>query len=599
VLGVAVVLAWITYARFRELDRYLWTNSTHDRNAHYLYALRLATDARAGQVFRLLDDLNQARVWPPLHGVLAAVVLIVGGLDYRLAVLPSLAGWVGTVVFAFLLARRAVPRGGNWAGLVAAVFVLASPSHRAYATDVMLESLGACLSLACLYCYLVAVQSRSQSPWPGRILGLALTALFLHKYNYWLLVVLALGVTTVANHHTAMRETFAGFDWRQWLKRQWHRPLNYVLAIILGLIAAIYLRGDRPLVLNGRAISLYPPHNFIHAAYAVLFLRMVAWWRSTGKEWVKRFDGRVGQVVRWHLLPMAVWFLLPKHPSYFLWYLSLANASESQRFDLGAGVTEYTHWVVADYHVTAWSAVLAAFLAGAGLLCWRRLRPGGQAVLCFFVLALALTVAHPNRKGRNLHSWLASGWVTAGIGLAMLSHGRMTAGCQRLRPWLAGIAVGGLALAHFPSLTVDGHAPEGGPHPDRASLLDLTDYYLPDLDEAGRATVLATVPVKSLVQWTYLERHGGFDGLEDNWYGFGEAGAANRQGFQHWLQTTLCDTLIFFDRTQGAANWEDVPEVALHAELRELLLSQHVFQEIKRCDFPDSGCSVSVWQRKK
>src|SRR5437868_1992495 len=97
VLGVAVVLAAITYQQFLAVDRHLWDNSTHDRNAHYLYALHLATDAQHLRVLPFLDDVNQARVWPPLQGLVTAGVLLVGGLDYRLAVLPSLAGWVGTV----------------------------------------------------------------------------------------------------------------------------------------------------------------------------------------------------------------------------------------------------------------------------------------------------------------------------------------------------------------------------------------------------------------------------------------------------------------------------------------------------------------------
>jgi len=48
-------------------------------------------------------------VWGPLHMTLAAVALLVGGFDYRIAVLPSLAGWIATAIFAFLAARRAAP----------------------------------------------------------------------------------------------------------------------------------------------------------------------------------------------------------------------------------------------------------------------------------------------------------------------------------------------------------------------------------------------------------------------------------------------------------------------------------------------------------
>jgi len=281
VLGVAVALAAMTYLQFLAVDRHLWDNSTHDRNAHYLYSLRLATDVQQLRVVRFLDDFNQARVWPPLQAMVTAGVLLVGGLDYRLAVLPSLAGWVGIVFFGYLLTKRALSQGGMVAGLVAALFIIASPAHRAFATDIMLESVGACLTLVVLYCYLALVQSDKPSPRAGRWFGLALTALFLHKYNYWTLTVMAMVATEGTLYPKArlrsVWDIVRGIDWRRRLPGQFRRPLNYVLAAILVLIALIRAHGDRPVVWYGESVSLYPPHNFIGAAYVVVFLRVAIW----------------------------------------------------------------------------------------------------------------------------------------------------------------------------------------------------------------------------------------------------------------------------------------------------------------------------------
>src|SRR5438132_1299884 len=83
-----------------------------------------------------------------------------------------------------LIPRRLLTSGGNFAGLLAAFLVAVSPAHRAFATDCMYESLGAGLSLAVIYLYLVTLQEGSRRAAIG--LGLALTVLFLHKYNYWL-----------------------------------------------------------------------------------------------------------------------------------------------------------------------------------------------------------------------------------------------------------------------------------------------------------------------------------------------------------------------------------------------------------------------------
>jgi hypothetical protein len=596
---VATATAAGLYGHFLAVHRHLWDNSTHDRNAHYLYALRLATDVRQGDALALLEHLSQASVWPPLHGVLAAGALLVGGLDYRWAVLPSLAAYVLAVLLAFLVARRSAPRGGNFAGLAAALLVLASPAHRAYATDVMLESLGACLSLLAVYCYLVAVQGKPTNLRSGRFLGLALTTLFLEKYNYWLLVALALLAAEWTARPRAVWELLGAplvrVGWRVWLRAQLRHPLTYVLVITLLVAAAVALHGDRPLVVAGRELSLYPPHNIIHAAYVVLFLRLLVWWRRAGRARVAGIDGRTRQVVLWHVCPMAWWFLLPRHPSNFIWYLSLANGGDGQKVNLAEGARCYGAWAVQEYHAGLWVALAAGALALLAVCRWRRVRPGGQAVLWLLLIGAALTLTHPNRKPRGMHSWLPAGWVAAGLGLAALTHGHLTRRRPRLRPWLAGAAVAGLGWATWPALAAPGHALEGGPHPDRASVLDLVDCYLPELDASRRATILSAQAIKPLAQWTYLQRHGRLDGLEDNWYGFG---AANRVGFLHWLRATHCDTLVYVEAVPGRALWEDVPEARLHAELGDLVRGQQVFELAREQGLPHLACRVQVWKRK-
>src|SRR5437016_5697519 len=127
-----IVLALLAYSRFLEVAPHLWTSGIHDRNAHYWLGLGFALDFRHLDLVHFMGDLHAARVWTPLHALLVGLVLGVGGPDYRLAVLPSLVAWVGTAVFAFLIARRAVSRGGDLAGLAAAAFVLASPAHQAF-----------------------------------------------------------------------------------------------------------------------------------------------------------------------------------------------------------------------------------------------------------------------------------------------------------------------------------------------------------------------------------------------------------------------------------------------------------------------------------
>jgi hypothetical protein len=598
VLAAAIVLAAGLYGYFIEVHRSLWDDPIHDRNSHYLCSLRLADDVRQGNVLQLLLDLNQARIWPPLQDVLTAVVLLVGGLDYRLAVLPSLAAWVGTIVLAFLVARRASSRGGIFAGLVAAVYVAASPAHRAFATDIMLESLGACLTLAVLYCYLAAVQEEPHAA-TGRRLGIALTALFLHKYNYWALVVLALLL------HEAFvwrREIIS--RWRSllsfsrlqgWCAPQWGRPSTWALAGLIFLIVGVYIRRDRPWGLGKLSVSLYPPSNLLTVLGVVLALRLWVWWRRVRREQVARLDPRLRSLLFWHAWPAAIWLLLPGHLYGFLWYLSPANADPEQHISAWAAMRDYSRWLAEEYHADAALTIVAGVLCLLGLLLARRGPHGSGAVLVLTILAAALTVLHPNHKSRCVHSWIAVAWVSGGMGLAALLD-RLPPVRQHMVRRLASAAVlAGLVLGQGPALWQPGHALEAGPHPNHPSLLDVADSFVPDVVASRRATVLTAVPLRTLAQWTVRER-GGADRLEEHWYGFGGDGSDEGEQFRHWM-ATACDTLVVVDALPGKPLWEGGPECERIGRLAKVLPSQDVFHLTREQSFPQFRFRVQLWQR--
>ncbi|HEY7327084.1 MAG TPA: hypothetical protein VH592_05580 [Gemmataceae bacterium] len=598
VLLAVLVLAGSLYVHFLGVDRALWYNPYHDRSAHYLYSLKLATDVQNGSALQLLRDLNQARIWPPLHGMAAATALLIGGRDYRLAVLPSLAGWVAMVLMGFLVARRAAPRGGNLAGGIAALFLAASPAHRAYATDIMLESLGAALSLVVLYCYLLTVQGGAYETGKARCLALTLLLLFLEKYNYWLLAVLALltaeGCSRGRLYCQAGRNLLTGIDWRRWIALQFHHPLTWAVAVLLLCSAYIYGFGEQPIRWLGYSISLYPPHNLIHLAYVLAFIRLAIWWLRQGRYWARQLDNRLRQIVLWLICPISVWFLLPKHPSYFVWYLSFADRAPHQQMDLLGGFFDYGTWAAQDYHGNLACGLVAALLCLFGLLVCRRLRPGGIAVVALVLLASVLTPMHPNHKGRMLHSWIPAVWVIAGLGAAALVYGRSTV---RLHPWIAGVVVASVACMNYPALIAAGHAVEGGPHAEQPSMLDVTDAYLSDIQGGERTLLLTSLPLKPMAQWTWLERFGNFENLEERWYGFGAAGVDNRGGFARWLQTADCDTLVFCETTIDRPGVDSGPECALHAELKDELANQPSFRLVQVRELPHLACRVQIWRR--
>lgn len=589
VLVVALGQAVFCYVHFLHNARHLWGSAGHDRNAHYWLGLCFGLDLRHGDVVNLVRDLHGARYWPPLHGLLVGLVQAVGGCDYRLAVLPSLTAWVLTALFAFLAARRACLRGGDAAGFVAALFVLASPAHRAFATDIMLESLGAALSLAALYFYLASTQETSR--WPGRGLGLTLTALCLTKYNYWVLVVLALAAAELGRSCSlrAALQWARSFPWREWAIRQLRQPLNYPLILALIPLTAGYLFHIEAITLGGRRYLLYPATNLVWVAYLLALLRGLAWWKAGGRSWIAQLGLRGRQVFAWHMVPVLVWFLWPQKIGACLEYLTRNHGGDAQG-DLLERLGFYANCLAVDYQTSTASAILAMALAGVAILCGRRLRSGSSALFLFVLIGAALCISFT--RSRFLHSWVAACWVLAGAGLAQLVYALPSFRWDRFRPWLAATAVTAVAALQLPGLLRAGHAPEGGPR-EEPSLLDLTDSYLPALSAARRAAILSPLPGEVFYRWTWCEhQHQRVDIQVDLWQNERPA-ADNQTALTRWLQTTACDTLVHVELAPGSPYFGALPA---YEQLRDLLKAQSRFVRTEQHEVPELGCRVCIWK---
>src|SRR3954470_1416961 len=139
IAAACLLVAAAAYARFLPESDRLWTSIHHDRNAHYVTVLQLAADLRTGQLHLLVKHLAALTVWPPGAYLPPALLLAITGPDIRLAVLPNVLAWAATAFVAFLPARRCLSVGGEYAGIVAAAFILASPLHHGFAVDLMIE----------------------------------------------------------------------------------------------------------------------------------------------------------------------------------------------------------------------------------------------------------------------------------------------------------------------------------------------------------------------------------------------------------------------------------------------------------------------------
>lgn len=595
----AMALAGQLYADYWHTARSRWSCLAHDRNAHYLLGLSLAMDVRHVDLRQMFSDLDGARTWPPLHGIIEGVVLFVGGPEHRLAVLPSLFAWVGTIVLGFLLARRLLREGGDLAGLLAVVFIVSSPAHRVFATDTMLESLGGFLTLLSLYLYVRAVQEGSLRIWTA--LGAALTALFLHKSNYWLLVLLALTGAEITLHFREGLQVLRGW-WSEveagpWLRAQVREPLNY-LVLLLAAVVVVFVFRER-FALSSEHVSLRSPHNILNAAYAALCLRLaVGWWR-TRAAWSEHVSPRVGRLIVWHVLPVMGWFLLPKKLGYWLFYMNPAtNAGEVPQHGWISGLQFYWAALIHDYHLGVWSAVLALGLMALLVFGRWNLREGTRGVVFLVIIATVLMVPHPNRKSRFFHSWIAAGWVLSGAGLASLAYARRLEMLGKVRPWLVGAAVGGLALAHAPGMVSAGHSPEFGHNVPEPSTRDLTDFYLPYIAASRHTTLLCNTEMKFVARWSVLERFGNRDKLEVDIKNYRQTPEQNRKAFDQWLTTTRSDTVLFIDLDPDSYFYVPTGYNEPYGRLRGYMEEQTLFriQEVKV--FPEFKCRVVVWERR-
>ena len=590
---VALAAALAELSRFWPIARSLWIEVINDRNSHYAFAQDLALALREGDLGGFVATLDKAKTWPPLHGLIDGALLALSGPDYRLAVLPSLFACAATALLAFLMARRVAPCHGDIAGAVAAAFVLSSPAHRLYAVDVMLESLGAALTLAVLYAYVAARQAPTARRW--RLLAIALSLLFIEKYNYWVIAVLALAAAELAERpawwlerigEAARRMVTA--DWR----RQWREPLNYPPAIATLLVVLLYALGPTAVTIAGRSISLYPPQNLTTLAYALLLLRLAVAERRG--EFGRRppRDSAAWQLWCWHGLPVALYLLLPRRLSTLVHYVTAANGGEAPVDDIGLTARIYGAAAMTDYHLAPWSAALAGLLLIAGVITVRRWRPGGQAVLSIVLVAMVLVLLHPNVKGRFLHSWIAAAWICGAVGLVTLADRALGRWPERRRLIAGG---GGLLIV----LLLAGLAwpPPYLRRADGGSSLEIAALYLPALAGLERVAAFGNDPFQDLTLWTYRDFYRTRSGLR--WakeIDCERPGDRVEPGLAAW-RARGDDALLFIELAPGSAYAAGLWNRAACAELPRLMARDPAFIEVGQWRRPADGVTATLWRR--
>jgi hypothetical protein len=507
-VAIVIVLAAVSvYRAFRPEAGHLWYAPAHDRNGHYQRSQRIALALRDGNLRTLVSEIHAATVWPPLHPLVTGSILAVGGLDARFAVLSSLAAWAATCWFAFALAYRLAPQGKALAGGVALLFMLASPAHRAYAVDVMIESMGAALTLAVLYCYVTAFDDGSAAR--GRWLGLSLFALLLTKSNYWTLVAAGLTPALLYRYRGLVTKwlwsMFRPSIVRDWIAMQVRHPLTYLLLPAFAFAGYVRFVGPVSFTLMGQTVASDTLNFPAELCYFLLVVRLLPWWLRTGRAAAARLPVPLRQAAGWFGYPLAVWWLWPNRLGAFLDSVGRTEHGRVADYSRWVGSIGY-YWGVlsSDYHAGEVCLVIAVALAAVAIAGWRRWDRGGAAVFSFLIVAALLTNYHPANRGRFLFTWLATAWVAAGVGAAWLVV-RLSRRLTASRTAMSCGVIAVLLCVQAPTLLRQGHAEEGGPRPDLPSLATVADAVVADAATSRRPALLASPPLELVFDWRLAE----------------------------------------------------------------------------------------------
>ncbi|GAC1340683.1 MAG: hypothetical protein NVSMB18_11230 [Acetobacteraceae bacterium] len=570
----------------------LWRDVQHDRNTHLAFAMDLAQRLRDWDAPGWLERLARSTVWPPLHGVLLSLILVLSGGGHRAAILPSLLGWGTTVVCCGVLAGRlAGPRraGRLLAGGVAALFAATSPALRLLGSDVMLEALGSALSAAALLAWMRCAEGPTR-PGRWRLLAVILTLLFLEKYNYWALMVVALALaagTTIRRHWWVVaRSAGRTLQLRQLLLD----PLLLLFVGLAAIVVTVLFRGPTTLEAFGRSFALYPPGHLLSLAYGLLLLRVALWWRAARAELAPVLGPAGLALLRWHLLPVALWLLVPYALQHLIWFLG-GNYVTVAGYDPWRNLAFQAEGFGLGFHVAPWAGTLAIGLAMAGLLreSRRDAQKGAAAVAVFLLLSMGIVVLHPQQQWRFQATSLFALWALAGAGAAHLSRGRL------FRGWGGGalFALLGIALAVQPVSPVAKRVairPDQGP-----SDLELAKAYGGFIVADQPVGFVSRLGRNDFFDWTVRERCRCSIAADQPYTFEDRSRAAVMTTTSAWLSATPSHRIIAVD----AAPRFDNPAIGLTWNQQrgqlDALAAQSRFRLADIVRVPEFPATVSLW----
>ncbi len=217
-------------------------------------------------------------------------------------------------------------------------------------------------------------------------------------------------------------------------------------------------------------------------------------------------------------------------------------------------------------------------------------------VPAFALLALFLTVKHPNHKLRFLHTGMAGAYVAGAVGyaaaLGRLPHSRAVVVGSAAALVLAAAAVLGTGRAVLPT---SGHASEMGLSGHGQSLRTLTDAAVPLIREGEPTAVFSNAPSKFWATWMYLEHFANHGLLQVDCRQVGVLESPAPEEFAAWCAVTDCRTAIFLSISPRGGLHEVASPGETNAAVIDLL-PQSPFHLTQTVEVPDCG-TITVWRR--